>query len=540
MLEDLVFESNPLILQSIAENNFYMRPDLTTEDSVVDHETQRLIELEELYKSIDFCVTDTGKAVLYRSLTSPPLPLEVIHAKQKALRELEDRPDIRASLDELLATLSEDEGNFYNTMRKDFEPYPFSQYSIYKKARRFFMNLSKMAQTIPKPHSDYLNLLVNSLQDAQQSEAFDLFKGPVFRTFRGIRPRNQMRLATPFRYKFTMRPFKWSLVLPIIPFMGYLGLSVFKQELIDQEALMSFMMCSFFPFMVYVMSVMEAPLVFDRTVFINPLVDKYLKDAGLQRGVEAVGRIDELLSFLKYAESLPFPTTIPDVSDSKNHYFVAKGVRNPVLVKTILDFVPNDIVLDGQHLTFITGPNSGGKTTYCKTVAQIQLMAQIGARVPAESMRCSVADRIFYQAPEFDSLKDKEGRFGKEIERTAEIYYTAKPRTISIFDELAEGTTFEEKTYHSEQILRGFNVIGNNTILVTHNHELVESFKEKGIGVYLQTGFQDDEPTFQLIPGISNVSHADRIAKKKGLSEEDILNHLIKEGYLPPGTEHLP
>ena len=42
----------------------------------------------------------------------------------------------------------------------------------------------------------------------------------------------------------------------------------------------------------------------------------------------------------------------------------------------------------------------------------------------------------------------------------------------------------------------------------------------------MQVEFANDAPTYRLIPGISRVSHADRVAKKIGFSKEDIDNYL--------------
>jgi len=50
----------------------------------------------------------------------------------------------------------------------------------------------------------------------------------------------------------------------------------------------------------------------------------------------------------------------------------------------------------------------------------------------------------------------------------------------------------------------------------------------RGIAVAKQVEFADDLPTFRLIPGISRVSHADRVAKKIGFSKQDIDNYLAK------------
>jgi dsDNA-specific endonuclease/ATPase MutS2 len=81
----------------------------------------------------------------------------------------------------------------------------------------------------------------------------------------------------------------------------------------------------------------------------------------------------------------------------------------------------------------------------------------------------------------------------------------------------------------SSNVLDGFYRKGNNTLLITHNHQLVDVFIEKGEGQAKQVEFANDEPTYKLIEGISRVSHADRVAKKIGFSKEDIDNYLADE-----------
>ena len=178
---------------------------------------------------------------------------------------------------------------------------------------------------------------------------------------------------------------------------------------------------------------------------------------------------------------------------------------------------------------FITGPNSGGKTAFCKTVTQIQLLAQIGSFVPAKSVTLTVADRIFYQVPEISHLDDGEGRFGTELKRTKNIFLASSAKSLVVLDELSEGTTFEEKLETSRNILDGFYAKANSTILITHNHQLVDDFLNREVGIARQVEFAKDAPTFKLIKGISRVSHAARVAKKIGFSKEDIAEYLNKE-----------
>jgi len=79
-------------------------------------------------------------------------------------------------------------------------------------------------------------------------------------------------------------------------------------------------------------------------------------------------------------------------------------LRNPVLAKSSTDYVPNDIALDSTRLCFVTDPTAAARRHFCKSLAQTQLLAQIGAYVPAEEAALTVADHIFYQVPEISHL----------------------------------------------------------------------------------------------------------------------------------------
>jgi len=225
-------------------------------------------------------------------------------------------------------------------------------------------------------------------------------------------------------------------------------------------------------------------------------------------------------------------TVLPKVTDQDVHFFDAVDLKNPVIARKKIDFVPNDVHLSGVKLSFISGPNSGGKTTICKSIIHNQLLAQIGSYVVAKKASINIADRISYQAPKFDGLEDDEGRFGTELARTRDIFYSISPKSLVILDELAQGTTAEESLKESFGIMNDFYTIGNNTILVTHNHSLAERFKNDQKGQFLMAQFHKDEPTYKIVSGISTNSHADKIAKKIKFSQEDRHQYLKEKGYL--------
>ena len=66
--------------------------------------------------------------------------------------------------------------------------------------------------------------------------------------------------------------------------------------------------------------------------------------------------------------------TRPRLLAAEENRFHFRELRHPV-VETIMEqdrFVPNDLVMEkGTDLFIITGPNMGGKSTYCRSVAPV-------------------------------------------------------------------------------------------------------------------------------------------------------------------------
>ena len=69
-------------------------------------------------------------------------------------------------------------------------------------------------------------------------------------------------------------------------------------------------------------------------------------------------------------------------------------------------------------------------------------------------------------------------------------------------------------------------------MLVTHNNSLVDRFMAEKKGQCLMAEFNGDDPTYRIVPGISRVSHADRITKKINFSQEDRHQYMKEKGYM--------
>ncbi|MXS85869.1 DNA mismatch repair protein MutS [Nitrosomonas sp. HPC101] len=506
----------------------------------LDAKTFAAVEADALFDEINHAQTRVGQSVLYRSIARPVSDAALLQSKQEALRELESNPELLDALEKYIKRMALDETSLYHLLYGEFaggfttddprdkagkERLEFGGYGYrqFIDGTGFVVDMVDQAEALPTPTSDYLRTLVQALRDFARTHTYSLMHGPIYVSEGKFLTRTEKsRLPVP---RFRPSVFKWPFISLFLIFMA--GLLFFFESTLSELG------ASYIGYGVLILLVPIIPIILqavsasDRDSVIYPLQKLFRHSEDLARAIEALGMIDELLALRRHGHSIPGDSVLPEIHMNERHALVASAARNPLLVRARPDYVPNDITLDNdKRLLIVTGPNSGGKTAYCKTVVQIQLLAQAGAYVPAAQARVIPAEHIFYQVPDPGQLEESMGRFAHELKQTREIFFSSTSRSLVVLDELAEGTTFEEKMTLSEYVLKGFHQLGATTILVTHNHELCERLQQEQIGDYLQVEFDSDQPTHRLIPGVSRISHADRIASALGFSKEDVASHL--------------
>lgn len=510
-----------------------------TDYGVLDSKTFNAIEADALFDEINRADTQIGQSVLYRSLARPTHDVLLLQKKQEALRELIANPELFKTLERFVKEMMPDEESLYyllygefsggfttdnpkdKTGKLEFGGYGYRQYID---GTEYAINLVEEADSLPAVQSPYLQELIQAIRDFAESRTYALMHGPLYVIDGKFKTKEEKPRYLPIP-RFRPSLFKW---LPILIFLSIVsGLFYFFHTMWTEIG------ATYIGYGILILIVPMIPIIAqavsssDLNSVIYPLQKLFRKSPELAKAMEALGMIDELLSLHRYAQSINGDMTLPDIQHAGQHALIATNARNPLLARTQSDYVPNDIRLDAANrLLIITGPNSGGKTAYCKTTVQIQLLGQVGAYIPASAARLVPAEHIFYQVPDPGRLEEGMGRFAHELKQTREIFFNSTALSLVVLDELAEGTTFEEKMTLSEYVLKGFHKLGASTILVTHNHELCERLHTEGIGNYLQVEFSPEGPTHRLIPGVSRVSHADRVASAIGFSKEDVEKHL--------------
>ncbi len=247
----------------------------------------------------------------------------------------------------------------------------------------------------------------------------------------------------------------------------------------------------------------------------------------IQKTAHIIAMIDMLASLAYVAERENYcrPTIVNDGS-----LYIKKG-RHPVIEKMIEHdlFVANDTKLDtnSQRIAIITGPNMAGKSTYMRQTALIQLMAQIGSYVPAESAKLSIVDRIFTRVGASDDLASGQSTFMVEMTEVANILHHATKDSLIILDEIGRGTsTFDGLSiaWAVVEHIADKTKIGAKTLFATHYHELTElGGMLEGVKNYCIAVKEDGEDVIflrKIVEGGADRSYGIQVAKLAGVPEE--------------------
>ena len=271
---------------------------------------------------------------------------------------------------------------------------------------------------------------------------------------------------------------------------------------------------------------------------------EYLGEAlpRVQATAAALARLDVFQSLAELASDGRYCR--PCFNDEGDPSIRIKDLRHPV-VERIMEqsrFVPNDLAMDaGTGLYIITGPNMGGKSTYCRSVAVAFLMAQMGSFIPASSASLPIRDKLFARVGASDDLRGGQSTFMMEMNEVAHILRHATQRSLVILDEVGRGTGTYDGMSVAWAVSRYLSAqIRAKTLFATHYLELTdmaELYPEvKNLSLAVEEEGERIVFLHKIIPGSANKSYGIHVAKLAGLPEEVILGAEAKLEELEQGA----
>lgn len=138
--------------------------------------------------------------------------------------------------------------------------------------------------------------------------------------------------------------------------------------------------------------------------------------------------------------------------------------------------VGNGLAADHRDMIIITGANTGGKSTFLRSVGLGHLMMQAGMFVAAESFCSEVCEGIFtHYRREEDAAMDS-GKWDEELSRMSKIVDNLRPNALVLFNESFASTNEREGSEIATQIVKALLDRGLKVAFVTHLYQFASGF----------------------------------------------------------------
>jgi DNA mismatch repair protein MutS2 len=229
------------------------------------------------------------------------------------------------------------------------------------------------------------------------------------------------------------------------------------------------------------------------------------------------------LGFRRMAERAGFAVCLPELSDHGPRSL--SGAFNPWLVAEGRPCTAADLEFgEREHLVFITGPNSGGKTRLLQSICLTQLLGQGGLFVPAAHAELRWANGLFASLLEHTQFDQVEGRLGTELIRIRRVFEHLRAGSMVVMDELCSGTNPSEGEGLMQLVIEALFELGPQAFITTHFLQFAARLAATHpYHRFLQAELDaNEQPTYRFAEGVARTSLAHRVAERLGVTRESL------------------
>ncbi|MHB8718422.1 MAG: MutS-related protein [Candidatus Dormibacteria bacterium] len=194
-----------------------------------------------------------------------------------------------------------------------------------------------------------------------------------------------------------------------------------------------------------------------------------------------------------------FPKPLPE----GERCFSTVDLRPPCLaLRSDAQVVGNDVNTQAMPLVMVTGANSGGKSTFLRSVGVAQLMMQCGMFVAAQTCTASLCGGVFTHFSRAEDSNMNRGRLDDELARMSVIVDQISRPCLMLFNESFSTTNEREGSSIALHVVLALLDSGVTVFFVTHQFELSRAIHERRAAstLFLRAERQQDgERSYKLV-----------------------------------------
>ena len=137
--------------------------------------------------------------------------------------------------------------------------------------------------------------------------------------------------------------------------------------------------------------------------------------------------------------------------------------------------VGNDLTANGRDIVIVTGANTGGKSTFLRSVGLAHLMMQAGMFVSAKSFASEVCEGIFTHYKREEDASMESGKWDEELNRMSTIVDHVKANSLLLFNESFASTNEREGSEIAGNIVDALLDRNVKMLFVTHLYHLAST-----------------------------------------------------------------
>jgi DNA mismatch repair protein MutS len=182
--------------------------------------------------------------------------------------------------------------------------------------------------------------------------------------------------------------------------------------------------------------------------------------------------------------------------------------------------VSNDFELSADELILVvTGPNSGGKTTFARAFGQLHYLAALGLPVPARDASVVLADGVFTSFGQVERLETHRSHLEDELSHLHDIIGRVSARSIIVMNESFSSTTLRDGAVLGRAVLAQLAERGALCLYVTFIDELATANRAS---VSMVATVDPDDPTVRTYKVVRKApdgqAYAAALAQRYGLT----------------------